>query len=227
MSKPRLIIFASGTATGGGSGFENLVLAEKNGALDAEIVAVVSNYESGGVRQHATELGKRFICFPGPYTAEDYRRIVFKLNFDYIALSGWLKLVLGLEPAVTFNIHPGPLPQFGGPGMYGHRVHEAVSRAYRAGKITHSAVSIHFITDEYDRGPVFFEMPIDIIAQDTPGDVGKRVNEAEHRWQPFITDLVVHGQIAWDGVNPESLRVPEWYKFLPPETSSRLLKKVI
>ena len=68
MSRPKLFIFASGTATGGGSGFEKLVTASRNGVLDADIVGVVSNHEHGGVRERAERLGVPFFYFPGPYT---------------------------------------------------------------------------------------------------------------------------------------------------------------
>jgi len=75
-------------------------------------------------------------------------------------------------------------------------------QAYRAGKITHSAVSMHFATEEYDRGPVFFRLPVEILPTDTPDDIGARVNKAEHEWQARITDHVVNGRIGWDGKDP-------------------------
>jgi len=214
MSKPRLLVFASGSATGGGSGFEKLVVASREGILDAEITAVVSNYENGGVKSRAGNLQIPFVYFPRPWIKERYQEITRGLSFDFVALSGWLKLVFGLDPRTTFNIHPGPLPDFGGQGMYGHHVHEAVLKAYRDGVITHSAVSMHFITDEYDRGPVFFRMPVEIFPDDTADDIGARVNKAEHRWQPRITNLVVNGEISWDGKDPKSMRVPSGYQFL-------------
>lgn len=213
-SKPRLLVFASGSATGGGSGFEKLVVASREGVLDADIVAVVSNYLRGGIRERASRLGISFIHFPGPWTEVEYKEIKARIGFDFAALSGWLKLVKGLDPKITFNIHPGPLPDFGGPRMYGHYVHEAVLKAYRDGVITHSAVSMHFVTEEYDRGPVFFRKPVEIKPEDTAGEIGNRVNAQEHIWQPRITNLVVRGEISWDGKNPNSLRVPEGYTFL-------------
>jgi folate-dependent phosphoribosylglycinamide formyltransferase PurN len=216
MVKPGLIVFASGSKSGGGSGFEKLVYASRQGVLNADIVAVVSNHGFGGVRAHADRLGIRFLHFPGPWTEEGYRLITQGLSFDFVSLSGWLKLVLGLDPRITFNVHPALLPDFGGPGMYGHHVHEAVLAAFLAGKITHSAVSMHFATGEYDRGPVFFQMPVDIGGCTKADDIGRKVNDAEHLWQPLITNMVVQGEISWDGKNRESLRVPAGYGFLPP-----------
>lgn len=206
MHKPKLIIFSSGSKTGGGSGFENLVKATRGGGpLDAEIIAVVSNHDNGGVRERADRLNIPFIHFVGPWTAEEYRKIV--AGADFVALSGWLKLVTGLDPRTTFNIHPGPLPRFGGTGMYGHHVHEAVIEAYKKGEVTHSAVSMHFVTEKYDEGPLFKSIPVPILPDDTGETLGKRVNEAEHLYQPIITNDVIHGRIRWDGKDPSTLVV--------------------
>ncbi len=203
MHKPKLIIFSSGTKTGGGSGFENLVNASRNGILNAEIIAVVSNHENGGIRERAGRLGVPFIYFAGPFTKEEYQRIT--KDADFIALSGWLKLVTGLDPKKTFNIHPGPLPKFGGAGMYGHHVHDAVVEAYKRGEVTHSAVTMHFVTEKYDEGPVFLSAPVEILPDDTGETLGKRVNEVEHKYQPIYTDHVVNGKIHWDGESSDSL----------------------
>lgn len=203
--KPRLLIFATGTAEGGGSGFENLVHASRDGRLSADIVGVVSNIEQGGVREKADRLGIPFLLMPGPYEAEDYLKIVKETGAEFCALSGWLRLVKGLAPRTTFNIHPGPLPEFGGARLYGHFVHDAVVQAYKEGRITHSAVSMHFVTPRFDEGPVFFSHPVEILQGDTPETLAKRVNEAEHRYQPELTDLVVSGKIAWDGKDPSTL----------------------
>ena len=217
MSKPKLIVFASGSKEGGGSGFENLVTSKE---LDADIVAVVSNYEHGGVRERADRLGIPFIHFPKPWDAENYRRIVEESGAEWIALSGWLKLVKGLGPAKTFNIHPASLSllggRFGGDGMYGHYVHEAIKEALDRGEITESGVTMHFVTDEYDRGPAFFEVRVPLAKGMTADEIGRVVNEVEHTWQPRITNMVVHGEIFWNGEDPKTLTVPDGYAFLPP-----------
>ena len=207
-----LIIFSSGTSEGGGSGFENLVNKAREGILSANIVAVVSNHENGGVRQRADKLNISFIHFPKPWDAEKYQEIIRNDKADFIALSGWLKLVKGLDPKATFNIHPGPLPSFGGAGMYGHHVHEAVIEAFKRGEVTHSAVTMHFVTDEYDRGPIFFQKFVKIEEDDNAETLAKRVNEVEHKYQPIITNMVVNGEISWDGKNPDSLTYPADYK---------------
>ena len=65
-----------------------------------------------------------------------------------------------------------------------------------------------FVRDEYDRGPVFFEYRVPLTKGMSADDIAKAVNKAEHEWQPKITNLVVHGEIRWDGKDPESLVVP-------------------
>jgi folate-dependent phosphoribosylglycinamide formyltransferase PurN len=198
----RLLIFASGTSDGGGSGFANLVTRSDEGLMpNTEIVGVVSNYENGGVREHATKLGVRFSYLSNQHcNAIYYRRVVEVYKADFVALSGWLRPVRGLDPETTFNIHPGPLPRFGGKGMYGHHVHEAVLKAYHAGEIAQSAVTMHFVTDGYDEGPRFFAHPVPIFPDDTVDSLAARVNREEHAMQPEITDLVCSGEIKWTGM---------------------------
>ncbi len=219
MHRPKLTIFASGGKTGGGSGFANLVDHQKRGLLEAEIIAVVSNHENGGVREIAKMEGIPFVYFPGPFEPAEYKKIVNESGAEYVALSGWLKLVSGLPANKTFNIHPGPLPDFGGAGMYGHFVHEAVMKAFAEGKVTHSAVTMHFVTDpkgdksNYDKGPVVFQFPVKIKSDDTLETLAKRLNVVEHAWQPFVTNLVTSGLIFWTGKTDSPVQFPDWYLY--------------
>jgi len=228
---PNLIIFATGgKASGeGGSGFVKLVEASRDGRLRANILAVVSNYAGGGVEEKANKLGIKFFHFPkAQRSAKGHMALVEEIAGGkkvFIALSGCLWLVPmkespddpnpGLDPRYVFNIHPGPLPQFGGDGMYGSYVHKAVMDAYKKGEVQYSAVSMHFATKEYDEGPVFFHYPVEILPTDTQESLGKWVNAHEHRFQAYITDLVVNKKITWDGKNKDSLIVPDGYKYLP------------
>jgi phosphoribosylglycinamide formyltransferase-1 len=198
---PYILVFASGTKTGGGTGFETLVRAARlqPPILDAWICGVITNHADGGVWQKAKALGVRSEYWAGPYTAKGYQNFVKYFNADYVMLSGWLKLVAGLDPARTINIHPGPLPRFGGPNMYGHYVHDAVMAAYHRGEITHSAVSMHFVDEVYDRGPTFFTLPVPIEPGDTPETLAAKVNSAEHTWQPRVLNYIVHGQVRLVG----------------------------
>ncbi len=213
--KIRVLVFASGDARGGGSGFQELVEFSRTNppVLDAEIVGVISNHPEGGVFKKAQALRIPFEYWPGPFEAKGYQSFVNKYRADFVMCSGWLKFVRGLDPAKTVNIHPGPLPRFGGPGMYGHHVHEAVMAAYRRGEITQSAVTMHFVDETaYDHGPIFFQMPVLIRPDDDAETLAKRVNEKERAWQSYILNLVVHqyiylshGQVFYKSGKPSRL----------------------
>jgi len=194
----RVLVFASGDEKGGGSGFQELVEFSRTRppVLHARIVGVVSNHAEGGVRKRADALPVPFEHWSGPFDAKGYRSLVEKYEADFVMCSGWLKFVRGLDPSKTVNIHPGPLPKFGGPGMYGHYVHEAVMAAYRRGEIIQSAVTMHFVDDvAYDNGPIIFQMPVLIRPDDDAETLAKRVNEKERAWQSHILNLVVHRYI--------------------------------
>ncbi len=211
----RVFVFASGDEKGGGSGFQELVEFSRTNppVLDAQIIGVVSNYETGGVRRRAEALHIPFDYWSGPFDAKGYETFVKKYQADFVMCSGWLKFVRGLDPAKTVNIHPGPLPRFGGPKMYGHYVHEAVMAAYHRGEITQSAVTMHFVDDiAYDNGPVIFQMPVLIRPDDDAETLAKRVNEKERAWQSYILNLIVHryihlhhGQVFYKSEPPKRL----------------------
>ena len=211
----RVLVFASGDDKGGGSGFQELVEFSRTHppVLNARIIGVISNHQNGGVRKKADALRIPFEYWPGPYDAKGYRGFVEKYQADFVMCSGWLKFVRGLDAAKTVNIHPGPLPRFGGAGMYGHHVHEAVITAYRRGEITQSAVTMHFVDEAaYDHGPIIFQMPVLIRPGDDAESLAKRVNEKERAWQSHILNLVVHrqiylkdGQVVYKGDAPRRL----------------------
>jgi folate-dependent phosphoribosylglycinamide formyltransferase PurN len=207
--KKRLLVFASGTAVGGGSGFSGLVSAAKARTLSADIVGVVSQHAAGGVNVLAHALGVPFIHMPGPWNAAAYQAVVRRCSPDFIALSGWTRRTLGLDPRITFSIHPGPLPQFGGKGMFGHAVHAAVIEAFDRGEVQMSEVCMHFVTDEFDEGPIFFRVAVGIAPGDDAAALAKRVHATEAIFQPFVTERVLTGEISWDGRDPGSLRVPD------------------
>ncbi len=216
-----IIVLASGTKTGGGSGFEKLV-EYFNGFEDrsARVVGVVSNVLGGGVEERAKRLGIPFLHLPNDQqTSEGYQAIAsfFGVGDPLYAASGWLRFIVGLPPKCTINIHPALLSQcggrFGGKGMHGRHVHEAVRAALDAGKITESGFSMHFVTSEYDRGPVFAEVRVPLSPGTTPDEIGAAVNHAEHAWQPRITEKVVRGEIS---LSLEGhVIAPDGYEFLP------------
>jgi phosphoribosylglycinamide formyltransferase-1 len=224
VTKPRILVLASGSKEGGGSGFENLVEHSRAGSLHAEIVAVASNHANGGVRKRAERLRVPFVHLcPSisageivSWPAERYQRVAQAWRAEWVVLSGWLKHVKGLDPRTTFNIHPALLSslsgRFGGRGMYGHRVHEAVAASLARGEILETGVTMHFVTEEYDRGPPFFEYRVPLAAGASAEEIAVAVNAIETTWQPKITDLVVNGAISW---HDSGIIVPNGYQYLP------------
>lgn len=203
----RILVLASGDSKGGGSGFQELVEQSRTvpAILRHQIVGVISNHDRGGVQKKANDLGIRFGYWNGAFTAHNYRAWKNQFEADYVMCSGWLKPVEGLDPSTTINIHPAPLnyvnPElhFGGKGIWGHHAHEAVMKAYHEGRITQSAVTMHFVTshatDGYDRGPIIFQIPVLIRPDDTADTLASRVNEKERAWQSKVLNHVVSGHI--------------------------------
>lgn len=214
--RPRIFVLATGTAAGGGSGFERLVTESRlrNGDLEADIVGVGCNVSEGGVQQRASRLGVAFAPLPKIPSTSDYEALVREFNPDLVACSGFLRLVSGIEPDRIINIHPALLPQFGGKGMHGHHAHAAVINAAAADpRIKHSGVSMHFVDDQYDHGGLFCRSLVDIMEGDDADSLGLRVNQREHRIQPFMTNLVAHGHIRLSKTG--RVLVPKWYKLTP------------
>ena len=211
----RVLVFASGDEKGGGSGFQELVEFSRTNppVLNAQIVGVISNHQHGGVYRKADALHIPFEYWSGPFDVKGYETFVDKYQGDFVTCSGWLKFVRGLDPAKTVNIHPGPLPPFGGPGMYGHYVHEAVMAAFHRGEIIQSAVTMHFVDETaYDHGPIIFQMPVLIRPDDNAETLARRVNEKERAWQSYILNLVAHrhiylshGQVFYKSVEAQRL----------------------
>ncbi|MBI4086375.1 hypothetical protein HY416_00115 [Candidatus Kaiserbacteria bacterium] len=214
MTRPRAVVFASGRKRGGGSGFKKLVEASREDILEADIVAVVSQHQNGGVHERAVLLNIPFILFPrGSHQLPDpYNQIARACHADFCFLSGWTLYVYGIDPRKWINIHPARLPIHGGQGWHGIAVHERVLAAFRSGDVRTTAVSMHFVTPKYDDGEaVFFEQEVEIKEDDDPHTLAARVNEVEHRFQARVSDLVVRGEVGWDGADPRSIRTPAGY----------------
>lgn len=208
MEKKKILVFNSGS----GSGFQELVENARTGVLNATIVGLITNKDEYACIQRARRLGIPSLTMKS-FEQKDYQEVINDFRPDLVVLSGWLKLTKGLDPKTTINIHPGPLYAFGGKGMYGHHVHEAVIAAYHEGIMRCSEVCMHFVTEAYDLGPIFFRYPVILRPEDDADSLATRVNKIEHGWQSYVTNLVLQGEISWDGKNPASLRVPEYIKF--------------
>jgi formyltetrahydrofolate-dependent phosphoribosylglycinamide formyltransferase len=119
-------------------------------------------------------------------------------RIDVVVLAGYLKLV---PPAVVrryrgrlLNVHPALLPAFGGPGMYGARVHRAVLES--GARV--SGATVHFVNEEYDRGAIVAQWPVPVFEEDTPESLAARVLRVEHTLLPRVVDLVAAELLVLD-----------------------------
>lgn len=122
-------------------------------------------------------------------------------RIDIIVLAGYLQLV-PIEVVERFhgrmlNIHPALLPAFGGKGMYGLRVHQAVTAA----GVRVSGATVHLVSDRYDEGRIVSQWPVPVLSTDTPESLARRVLSVEHRILPLAVEAVARGT----GVRPEVL----------------------
>lgn len=234
--KKRIVVFASGTKSDGGTGFEKLHAYGCCTGSRYEVAAVVSHHERGGVFGRAIRLEVPFEHMSPPYDAASYRAILAKYDAEWAILSGWYKFVVGLDPARTVSIHPALLSfqngRFGGVGMYRSRVHEAVAAALAAGELgpnPKSGFTMHFVTDgggdkakAYDKGPVIGEVSIPLVSGMTPKEISSAVRKAEHMWQPMKTDMVVGGLIRLEGDKVITPATPRFRSRLGPSSDGQL-----
>lgn len=197
----RLAVFASG----GGSNFQSIVDAAERGDLPCEVALCVASRETAGVLARARTHGvPALVLDPSAYDTEpDYAaELLARLDehgVTFIALAGYLRRI---PPAVVaayegrmVNIHPALLPSFGGAGMYGRRVHEAVL----AHGVHWSGATVHLVDEQYDSGPIVLQEPVPVLPDDTPERLAARVLEVEHRLYPQALRLFAQGRVAVEG----------------------------
>lgn len=118
-------------------------------------------------------------------------------GIDFIILAGFLWLmpacITAAFPNRIINIHPALLPAYGGKGMYGHHVHEAVIAAGEK----ESGITIHYVNDHYDQGAIIFQAKCPVLPTDTPDDLAARVHELEYRYFPQIIEETILKQEVW------------------------------
>ena len=186
-------------ASGAGSSARAIVDAIRMGALAAETRLVVSNNRGAAVLAFAQEHAIPSLCIPtqADEVAADARlaREMAAHDVELIVLSGYLRRLgpqtLGRYAGRVLNIHPGPLPQFGGHGMYGRRVHEAVLAAGAA----ESGVAIHVVDEEYDHGPVIARKAVAVRPGDTVEALEDRVRAAEPGFFVETLQRVARGEL--------------------------------
>jgi phosphoribosylglycinamide formyltransferase-1 len=187
VSPPRIAVLASG----GGSNFQAILDHIQSGDLSAEIAFLLSNNSQAFCLERARQNGIPVIHHSNKTHSDPaiYEQTLLGYLHHYraqvIVLAGYMKLVPGLVidafPGRILNIHPALLPKFGGPGMYGHRVHEAVISAGE----TISGATVHAVDRIYDHGEIVLQKSVPIGPGETAGQVAEKVLKIEHEiyWQ--------------------------------------------
>jgi phosphoribosylglycinamide formyltransferase 1 len=191
-SPERIAVFASGA----GSTFEHLVDCGRAGEIAAEVVLLITSRHGTGAAERAATLGVEYVTLD---EQEIGREVCDAMAYELltsravglVVLAGHLRRIgprtLAAYQGRIINTHPGPLPRFGGRGMYGLHVHRAVLDA----GVAASAATIHLVDAGYDTGPVIAERPVPVHPDDTPESLRDRVQEAERSLlTKTINDLV-------------------------------------
>ena len=172
-------------ASGGGTNLQALI--DALGAAPtapARISRVISNRPDAGALERARRAGIPTTVLRDPQNPAELLAAIG--DAQLVVLAGYLKLVPGAVVARfrqrMVNIHPALLPDFGGPGMYGRRVHEAVL----ASRATESGATVHYVDEHYDRGPIVAQRRVPVRPDDTADTLAQRVLAAEHALLPEV-----------------------------------------
>jgi phosphoribosylglycinamide formyltransferase-1 len=193
--------------SGSGRTLKNFIDLAAEGELPIDIRLVVSSTAKASGLQHAvsasipTLVVSRSDFPPGAAGDKAFGDTVFgacrDAGVDYVAMAGFLKLAPVPDDFAgrVVNIHPALVPSFCGPGMYGHHVHQAVLDA--GVKVT--GCTVHFVDNQYDHGPIIWQQPVPVFADDTADVLAARVFEAEREAYPHVLKLLASGSVQLDG----------------------------
>jgi phosphoribosylglycinamide formyltransferase 1 len=195
MNRARIGVLASG----GGSNLQAILdhLRSLGDARGGDVVLVASNRPDAGALARAERAGVASVVLQSPHApaGADLAAALREHDVDLIALAGYMRHV---PPEVTHayhgrmvNVHPALLPSFGGPGMYGTRVHRAVIAANAA----ESGPTVHFVDEVYDHGAVILQWPVPVLAGDDERALAARVLRVEHLLYPRVVDAVAAGRV--------------------------------
>lgn len=181
INKKKIAVLVSGR----GSNLQSIIDNVENGNLNCEITYVIADRECYGL-QRAEKYGIETLLLDRKIIDNKLANEIIDSTLegcktDYIVLAGYLSILtekfIKKWDKRVINIHPSLLPKFGGKGMYGIKVHEAVIKAGEK----ESGCTVHFVTNEIDAGEIITNVKIPVLEDDTPETLQKRVLEQEHK----------------------------------------------
>ena len=179
----RIVIFASGS----GTNTQNCIQYFQQSTV-AEVVHVFSNNKNAKVLERSRDLQVTATHFTKAelFSDEGVLSILNRIQPDLIVLAGFLwkfpETILAAFPDKVINIHPALLPKYGGKGMYGRHVHEAVV----ANSEKETGITIHYVNENYDEGAIILQQKIEVLPSDQPEDVAEKVHLLEYEWLPKV-----------------------------------------
>lgn len=177
-------------ASGSGSNAENIILYFKN-RKDIQFI-ILSNNPNAYVHERAKKLGVlSYIINKSGFENGEALRLLQTDQVDFIVLAGFLlkipENIIKAYPNKIINIHPALLPKYGGKGMYGNHVHEAVVE----NKETESGITIHYVNENYDEGKHIFQAKCSVSPTDSANDVAEKVHALEYKYFPEIIGKII------------------------------------
>lgn len=189
--KRKIAVFASGTGTNAAK----LITHFRDNPI-GEIALIICNKPGADVIQIAitNKIDVLLIEKERWFRGDGYVRELKNKNIDYLILAGFLwklpSTIIQAWSGKILNIHPALLPKYGGKGMYGKYVHEAVIKAGE----TESGITIHIVDEQYDHGPTVFQATCKVHTGDDAEILAARVHELEHRYYPEIVENFISKQ---------------------------------
>src|SRR2546423_5652757 len=191
MTRTRIAVLASG----GGTNLQAILdhFERLGDRRSGDVIVVASDRPGAGALARARARG---IAAEVVAASADVDRVLDAYDIELVVLAGYLRHVP--DPVVhryaghIVNVHPALLPAFGGPGLYGARVHDAVLAA----GVAVTGVTVHFVDEEYDRGTIIAQWPVPVLAEDDSETLAARVLRVEHVLYPRVVDAVAGGRVT-------------------------------
>jgi phosphoribosylglycinamide formyltransferase-1 len=186
--KKRIVIFASGS----GTNTQNLIEYFQQSNF-AEVVLVLSNKKDAKVlvRSKSLLVSSKHFTKEELFSSERVLKLIKEARADLILLAGFLlkfpTTILSEYPNQVINLHPALLPKYGGKGMYGHYVHEAVV----ANKEKETGITIHYVNENYDEGAIIFQKSVKLSENDTPETVAHKIHKLEYKYFPKVVEEIL------------------------------------
>lgn len=179
-------------ASGSGSNAENIARHFSNNK-EVRIALIITNKKDAYVLERARTLNIASLVFPKEewITGERIMEALMNHHIDFVVLAGFLlripDVLLHKYPNKIINIHPSLLPKFGGKGMYGDRVHQAVVAAQEK----ETGITIHYVNEYYDEGEVIEQITCPVLSTDTPEQVAEKVHALEYAHFPRVIEKIL------------------------------------